>query len=69
MKGNFDDLGQRMVRIFLPEVVMMLVDYEICPQLIKKDEAGALIKLINIESAQKNQANIVQGDLTAMNQA
>ena len=61
--NHFDELGQRMASILLPEVVVMLRDHDICPQLIKKDEVGTIVRLINLESLQNGVADVVAGDL------
>lgn len=67
LKSDFDELGQRLGSIFLPEVVMMLRDHDMCPQLVKKLEVAQIIKFINIESANAGAKDIVPGDFTAMN--
>jgi hypothetical protein len=48
-----------MATIILPEVVMMLRDHDLIPELIKKEEVSQIIKLINIESVQKGSTKIV----------
>ena len=67
MKSNFDELGERLSRIFLPEVVMMLRDHDFIPEYIKKEEVEKIIKQINLEDAQQGATNIVVGDNQAMN--
>ena len=49
-KVDFDDLNRKVQQISLAEIVKMLKDHSIYPQLIDKDEIASLIRLINVKS-------------------
>ena len=53
-RGDFDDIGNNLSQISLPEITKMLKEHNTFPLLIKKGELSSLIRMINIKTNQTN---------------
>jgi hypothetical protein len=49
-KVDFDDMNRKVQQINIAEIVKMLKDHLIYPQLIDRDEIATLIRLVNVKS-------------------